>query len=475
MDENLFKMITKDENQDYFQEKYSNLNNLLKMNKNSQTKIEKIIKILKEKYKLVNKKINELEEDICIKRKNLTIFNSILPITSKNNLRNLFVALKRRNFDINLDLGDSEEFNFESLSLDENYSNFLEDDEDKKSEKKSIQFNFDLDDDEIFEEEIKKKRIINKKISINFYSEKFKIKNSKKKVKVEKKEGKKNKFEDYQMEKYYKKSVRNLTSTKKIENEKIYEKKKINKFLELNFDKIMKMEVFQNFLKNKKKNFKLIDYVKASNELNSSGYLQIVNYPITGLILYKFLREKINPFKKNLIWDKKKDKQLLDLIKYYGEENIGQIRLYFDNITPLELFRKIILIYETNKKWSQFFDLKLLYGVIVFEFSWNLIAEKIFKLRKNQIQCRERFSNSLDPFIWKNQFFKHEEFLITFLYLCGYQWSWIVKNYFPNCGDNIILRKFYFFKKHNKLIYEDMKKIVKIISRKDKSDIFVIK
>ena len=474
MDENLFKLLTKHENSDYFKDKYKNLNNLLKKNRNTQSKIENITKLLKEKYKILNQKIDELEEDICIKRKNLTIFNSILPITSKNNLRNLFVALKRNNFDINLDIGDSEDFNLESMSLEDNFSNFLEENknEDKKSDKKFIQFNFDLEEDLISNEAEQKKKKVKEKKSLNFYSVKYKIKKTKK-DEIKKKD-EKNEFDEYPMKKYYKKNNPNLTSTKKIEKEKIYEKKKILKFLEINFEKLMKMEVFEDFVKSKKKNFKLIDYVKAANELNSSGYLQVVNYPISGLILYKFLREKLKPFKKNIIWDKKKEKHLMDLIKYYGEENIAQIRLYFDNITPLELFRQISLVYN-NKKWNSFFDFLLIYGIIVYEFSWNLIAEKIFKLKKNQIQCRERFSNSLDPFIWKNKFFKHEEFLITFLYLCGYKWSWIVKNYFPNCGDNIVLRKYYFFKKHNKDLFADMKSIVKIMKKKDKSKIFVIK
>ncbi len=235
--------------------------------------------------------------------------------------------------------------------------------------------------------------------------------------------------------------------------------KKIEGILELNIKNIVstfKIDLSQPLC--------LVNYREVSNSLNTSQFLETMEAPIYPVNIYRVLR-KAQKFEQkiNEEWSNEELTLLSELVQKFGINNWKQISVFFSSRSFEDCRKKFTSISEV-KTWDSISDVKLVIGVVVFDYAWVEIANRIFNRTKSEIQCRERFSNLLNPNIFDSNSDKNEMFLIVFYRLQGKRWAWISKHILPHRTDNKLLRLYRLFRKNYPKIYEEIRRSLGIIS-----------
>lgn len=235
----------------------------------------------------------------------------------------------------------------------------------------------------------------------------------------------------------------------------------IQQLLEDNFEKII--EYFGIDLE---KSCQQIDFVKICDQLNTPKFLTHIEVPIYPVNLYKlFLKfsEKLKKEKKmkNLskIWCAEELDQLRELVNRFGFGNWKQISIFLPGKNPFEC-RRIFQKQNQVKIWGFHDDIKLILGVVAFNYRWNEISNILFNFTKLETQCRERFANILDPQISQKKFSREEMLKLLFYRSQKKGWAWISKNKLPKRTDNRLLRKYRYIKRTNPKLVAEIKAIV---------------
>lgn len=189
------------------------------------------------------------------------------------------------------------------------------------------------------------------------------------------------------------------------------------------------------------------NYESIAERLNNTDYLLSTEEPIFGLDVYKQIVKIYNSVKsKSVKWSEEEKIKLIGLIDLIGVNNWKQIDVYFHDKSAEDCLKAYLDI-RGSRGWTFADDIRLIYGVIVFNFSWVTVSTLMFMKTKSQQQARERFANVLDPVLARENPEIHDIYLASFYKVFGYSWTWIMTNKLPHTTDNKLLRDVQLFKK----------------------------
>eukprot|EP00347_Sterkiella_histriomuscorum_P003484 403364121 len=146
------------------------------------------------------------------------------------------------------------------------------------------------------------------------------------------------------------------------------------------------------------------------------------------------------------IWTPEEDKTLLQCVQIHGEK-WTEIKYYFEGKISNECRQRYVSINpNVIRTWWNFTeDVMLMFGVKFYgEKRWALISELVFKKTRNDMQCRERYCNILNPKLQDKEIQEltdeEVEQLKVLVDKYGLKWSKLAKELGGNRTDNQIKR-----------------------------------
>lgn len=204
-----------------------------------------------------------------------------------------------------------------------------------------------------------------------------------------------------------------------------------------------------------------INFVDLADKLNTPKFLAFIQTPITAVDLYSVfirLKDSRQP-QPSLVsadsWEPGQLRRLQALVDRFGYGNWKQLSIFMGDKTAAECRKQYQRLRE-SKNWGFEDDVRLLFGVLAFNYRWNEIAARVFQFSKLETQCRERFANILDPEISQNRFSSAEALQLLFYHGLGMKWAWISKNVLTHRTDNRLLRKFRYLENTEPEFVEDV-------------------
>ena len=162
----------------------------------------------------------------------------------------------------------------------------------------------------------------------------------------------------------------------------------------------------------------------------------------------KLNKEQTKKNKKPNLWTKEEDKILLKKVEKYNFKNWKLIASFIKGRTAIQCSARYKRIKPGIKKgyWSKEEDIKLKYLYKIFGNNWSKIS-KLMPERTGK-QIRDRYLNSLDENLNKNQFSKEEDLkIISFYKIYGNSWVKIAKKLNGRTGDMVKNRYYSSLKK----------------------------
>jgi hypothetical protein len=163
-----------------------------------------------------------------------------------------------------------------------------------------------------------------------------------------------------------------------------------------------------------------------------------------------FIISKIKRVKK---WTEEEDKILVSMAKLYGFKNWKQIASHIPHRTEIQCCSRYARIKPGISKgsWKKEEDIQLIQLIQRFGKCWNIVSK--FIPNRSSKQIRDRYLNTLDPWIKKEKFKPEEDAKIMELYYqYGTAWTKISKHIEGRTGD-CIKNRFYSYLK--KIIHKD--------------------
>lgn len=133
--------------------------------------------------------------------------------------------------------------------------------------------------------------------------------------------------------------------------------------------------------------------MEFAQELYKTNYVSKLAHTISGVDFYRFL--KSTQKERKMVWDHEQKQRLWMLFKFFDNDKLSMIGNFFKECSFHDCYKQYRK--QFHSYWSNDYDFKIIFGALIFEYSWTMIQNHIFDAKKTQIQCRERFSNSLDP------------------------------------------------------------------------------
>ncbi|CDW71555.1 myb domain protein 4r1 [Stylonychia lemnae] len=133
------------------------------------------------------------------------------------------------------------------------------------------------------------------------------------------------------------------------------------------------------------------------------------------------------------VWLAEEDQVLLQAVYLHGQNKWSEIRYYLEGKTSLECRQRFVKINPNVIRtwWTFQEDVHLVVGVKFYgDKRWADLSEAVFKGKRNDLQCRERYVNILDPKIEAKQWTQDEDYrLMELIGIHGSSWASIAKEF----------------------------------------------
>ena len=239
------------------------------------------------------------------------------------------------------------------------------------------------------------------------------------------------------------------------------------KLLRPNIDKII--ETFNLNLRD----LQAIDFKQLVAKLNTIEFITKTRSQITVSDLFILLKEKVRQGKTQL-----NDFEKQYLIKLIGQCDFINFRTSYTGLkTKIPSFANTNLTFLQNlKNWKSPEDELLVIGYIAYGPKWSEISYNIFNCRVRDLQCRERFTNMIDPSLQGQiaPFTSLKTELLNIFHLRSKEvgWSMIAKENIPYRTDNEIFRFFATFKQNAPQEAQELESLCQKVNSGDLGSIF---
>lgn len=421
----------------YYLKKLKAIDSCLEKNRNVQKNIEGVLETLRPKLFKLNECIKEYFDQKTLKLRNIDFYNKNLPLFANNKIKLMMERLAKEGSDktgmypgkFKTNIGE-----YNDADLSDTFSEYTISSEEESefewnylpTSKKDTSKSMDTHSNVNFDDSLNENMINHKKSQIKFHQ--------------------------------YTKPRRKypkwgISQHSKLSDKPTRKKELKTELLEMNWRYI---EAYFNIdYEDLRKN----DYESIAEKLNNTDYLLSTEEPIFGPDVYRQILKISAKYKNSTSnWSPDEEQRLLDLVNLIGTCNWKHIDVYFDDKDANECLKKYIELRGYNG-WSFYDDIRLMYGVIVFNFSWATVSIVMFDKTKSQQQTRERFANVLDPVLAMDNPEIHDIYLASFYKAFGSSWTWIMTNKLPHITDNKLLRDVKLFKKKYQMRFAEQKTI----------------